>query len=794
MKLLHLSFAALGLVISLSSGFAQEKAADEPRSPALPPPKWLKVVDQGASDARLKGYMAPAGVKVEIIAEHPVVTNPVGISFADDGTLHVLEWRPDPNAKQQTETITYKDGSKHTSVTMKRTVKDVIKVLTDSQGKGVYDQAKVLLEEELPSSVLFHDGWLYVTGQGTVRRYKQSEAGGPYDNKEVIAREFGGVYHSQVSGLTLGNDGWLYITAGDADHHVVGSDSRRATVLRTGAVFRCRPDGSKMQVFALGFCNPYRDVAFDNAFNMFQVDNDRSKTGKFAGCRLMHVAEESDFGWRRRADSHAIDANRAADAGELPGKMPPLLKTGPGGPAGLLIYNEAYFPEHFRGLIYYPDVVRKLIRAYKVEPRDSTFKAIEEFEFLKSDDPLFRPCQMVAGPDGAIYVCDWRSDKFDADGKQGRIYRITWAGTDDHAAVEYRAKDSWAAIAKQSDEELLKTLASPNFSDRQRAQRKLVHHGERHRKALMQALDDTDLPAEAHIAAAGALQAFWNEDVEDLFISLMRAKDVGVRRLAVEYLALNAKPKDAKVSEALIRNLEEAEPSVRRAMYLALGRTGSAEAVDSLINAFKAESPKDVYLFDGLLRAIERLGKPGIEGLVAVSESGVDADRDKVYDAFLSLRTRPAAEAIPRLMKYPHLSIKQRSDLLRSYGNYLLDPPIAYEPLLDYAEKHPDEPPPVKIAVLEALQGTTLFSDEKTKVRCEKLAVSCLDTDNADLQKVAVTVLGQQPEGAKIVGERLAAKKLPRELQPQVVAALRKHADKDKDIARILDEILKDGK
>jgi len=61
------------------------------------------------------------------------------------------------------------------------------------------------------------------------------------------------------------------------------------------------------------------------------------------------------------------------EKGELPGKMPPMLKTGRGAPAGLLSYQGTGFPGFFRGLLIYPDVHRRLVRAYVVERAGSTF-------------------------------------------------------------------------------------------------------------------------------------------------------------------------------------------------------------------------------------------------------------------------------------------------------------------------------------------------------------------------------------------------------------------------------------
>jgi quinoprotein glucose dehydrogenase len=872
---------------------------NQQQSPTRPTPKWLKFKDQGDDDPRLKGYRTPEGIKVEIVAEAPTVVNPVGMTFANDGTPYVLEWRPDQgpnNFPESSLEFTYKDGSKHKVAVMTKNVKDVVKVLRDTKGKGVYDEAKVILEDELPSSILLHDGWLYLSGRGTVRRYKQSKPNGPFDVKEVVAQGFCGFHHHQVSGMTIGNDGWLYLTAGDDDNDVEGSDGSRATVLRTGVVFRCRPDGSKMQPFAMGFRNPYRDVAFDAAFNMFHADNDNEDGSKFTGCRLMHIAEGNDFGWRLKTGARCCvpDAARGAVFGELPGKVPPLIKTGRGAPAGLLIYNDTRFSDNYRGLIFYPDVFRKSIRAYKVEPEGASFVVSEEFEFMKSDDPLFRPCQMVLGPDGAMYVVDWRTDSGGAgrlwgDGEHGRIYRVTWAGTKDQPALEPRPIDSWAKIEKQEIADLLKTLESEDFSDRVVAQREIVKRGSEARPLLLKLLLDKQRPQRARIAALGALQSFWNDAVRKAFFEILQRGEPDLQRLAADGLGLNAAVGDEKVHVELLKHLGDEEPAVRRAVMLAMGRVNAPAAAGNLVRVLNDEgNVGDVR--DGLVRAIEYTGKPGVEELLLLADSGVAKDTILVARVFTMMRTRPAYEALPQIMMNEHLNAKQRAALMRSYNNYLLDPPISVEPALDYLIAHPsddvivrlaglevlstagvltsekaakwlleqldEDDPAVRLAVVKAVEDTRLTkaaprlvklaadgtrpaperlavvkalgklddraavpvlkeilrneelkTRETTNLRLEALhSLSALDADaavecattflgkkDAALQAAAVSILGGDAKGTKLVARLYLDGKLPRELLPEVSDALRKHAPKSEELAKLLTEVMKTG-
>jgi putative membrane-bound dehydrogenase-like protein len=738
------SIATIGLVLL---GVSLVPAADPPdkgptASPLRPGPTWLQIIDQGQNDPRLKGYFTPEGIKVEIVADAPVVINPVGMTFAEDGTPYVLEWRPSPGEAPKTlETVSYKDGSKRLLTTLKKGVKDAVKALRDSQSRGVYDQAEVVLEAELPSSILLHDGWIYLSGQGTVRRYKQSKPGGPYDIQEVIAQGFFGYGHQQVSGMSLGNDGWLTLTVGDDDAVVEGSDGSRAMALRTGAVFRCKPDGSKMQLFAQGLCNPYRDVAFDASFNLFHVDSESADGGKSIGCRLVHVAEGNDFGWRSKTGERRgiPDPVRAAVGGEAPGTVLPLLRTGRGSPAGLLIYNDTRFPVPYRGLLYYPDVFRQVIRAYKVEPLGATFEVTQEFEFMKSNDPLFRPCQVVLGPDGAMYVVDWRTDSGDfgqlsGDGRHGRIYRLSWAGTKEEPVLPPRGLDSWAKIAKLSDADLLNTLSAEDFSDRQKAQRELVRRGERILPALLKLVRDTRQPLPARIAALGASEAFWSAEVEGVVLLLLEDREADLRRLAADALSLNCQPQDKNAHDALLHALDDPNPAVKRALLLALGQINGPGAPDILANTLAFDEGKDRYPREGLVRAIEKLGPAGLERLLALADSGVQKDIDKVVEVVRGMRTRAAAETVPSLLANPHLSDRQRADLLRSFSNYLLDPPLDMGPALTYLEAHSDEAKVVKIAALEALVATGALRTERGQAWFQPL----LDTEDGEVRTAVI--------------------------------------------------------
>lgn len=727
---------------------AEEPAADDYRDYEFAPrpaPDWVRMIDQGDFHPDLAGLYTPAGVRVEVVASEPTVVNPVGMAFADDGTPYVLEWTfQEDRGRHVTYEVTFRDGTKATVNRMQKDVRDVLKTLHDTDGDGRYDSARVLMDDlEIPSGLLLHDGWIYLASLGHVVR-RRPAADGSWEEEEIV-RGLCGFHHHQASGLSLGHDGWLYITSGDDDNHGEGSDGSRATVLRTGAVFRCRPDGSQLTEFARGFRNPYRDVAWDAYYNMFHVDNDQEDGSKFQGVRLMHVQEGADYGWRLFPGTVCCrtDFVRGAVFGELPGKMPSLLKTGRGSPAGLLIYQGTAFPEYFHGLLIYPDVYRKLVRAYRVQRRGSTFRVTQQFELMRSDDGLFRPCQAVVGPDGAIYIVDWRTDsggagRLSGDGQHGRIYRLTWAGLPGSPEIPRQAMDAWSRLASADTEwlwELLKTTR--DFEVRRRAAQQLVRRAAQRpdavRDGLLQIVLDPKAAGPARATALGAACQLWNKQVEEAMIHLIDQQrverpsgrvffgdpDPEIRRLAADALARHATLQPAMVAY-LGHALTDEDPAARRARILMMGALGSRIPQDnyyrrvvpgSLLDALveEYEEPQwlrpDVFVLDAYVRALEMMEGNGIRAIVECLAD--EQEREMAVRLLEACRTRLAAtEGLDRVLRsdvVEQLRPDQVRRLIATYPRIQVEPPISAAAVAQYLQQHPDAPIDIQVAGLQAL-------------------------------------------------------------------------------------------
>lgn len=648
-------FLALVLFPPIHPILADSSSSREPR---LPTPDWVKTIDLGQQDPRLKGIQALEGVKVEILLESPAVTRPLAMTFAADGSLFVLEEQADPENPRR-----------------------AVKWLRDSTGKGVYDKADVILEKEPVSAILHHDGWLYWAGRQTVSRCRPGKAGGPWDTREIILKGFQSSPSAGITGLSIGPDGRLLIVTFDEGNSVLGSDGTLVSAFSKGNIFRFQPNGSRLELLAQGLRPGMGHLAYDTLGNGFLGLPGQNPVGPAT------VVEGVDLGWRGLARS--------------PGKSLVPSST------GILIYNDTQFPEKLRGLHYHACPVDHAVRAFRVGPSGSDFEYTEGFAFLQSSSADFRPAQLAVGPDGSILLLDYGSpDRYNS----GRIYRLSWQGTKEDPAIALRDPRSWSKIAYLKEPELIQALTSPDASIQEGAQRRLRLVGPdngRCRNALLELIKNPDTDENVRIAAIEVLPAFWNVDIQAYCEDHLLHGSTPVRRLTALMLGSNVQAGHPEVQATLVKALADDDLSVRRAVILAMGRLQAAGAASALVNALAFDDGKDFHLRASLVKALDRVGKPAVEQLLGLAESGVSKDLDRVVETVVDLQTPFAADALVRLLKYPHLKISQRASLIRSLSNHLIDPQFSIDPLLDYLLSRPVEASEIKQASLQVIAGAT---------------------------------------------------------------------------------------
>ena len=488
-----------------------------------------------------------------------------------------------------------------------------------------------------------------------------------------------------------------------------GSDGTRARVAGSGAVFRCRPDGSQLECLSLGLCSPQGGPALDKDFHLFQLDGADARADSQR--HLLHIAEGSDFGFRQAPGSNrgCNDGARRICLKDLPGEMAPIYSTERADSSGGCILSDSSFPPFMQEQFLCPDSTGQGVRAFKLDRRDSSFAVTEEFNFVTSKDPSFRPWQVFAGPDGAVYVTERPMAQTDsnqtATKREARLYRLSWEGGPAHPALPTRPLASWSRFVSQGGTDLVKSLGAADFGDRRVAQLELMRRGAINKAALIQAVRKAELPIDARMLALGALASMWDEQIKAVLIQMATDDDAQLRRLAAECLGRNSPKLDPAVQEALLFVLADAEPASRRSVALAMARVAAPDAADCLTTALTFDIGSDPYLRDGLVRALERLGKPGLERLLALANSGEPDRLELAIASWSALRAPLAIELLPQLLSNPHLHTEQRVRLVRSLARFQKMRPNDFLSILRSLAEQAPRDPEVWIAVLDVARS-----------------------------------------------------------------------------------------
>ncbi len=263
-------------------------------------------------------------VEIRLFAESPQIVTPTDVDVDHLGRV----WAIESNTHFRPAGYTG-----HSS--------DRVLVFYDDDHDGKADRIETFADGfvyAMSLAVRFGDG-VYVATRNEVFHLTDADGDGKADRRRVILRlDTAGDYpHNGLAGFAFDGLGFLYVGLGEnlgAAYRLIGTDGRTLSGGgEGGSIFRCRPDGSDLTLWATGFWNPHASCV-DGFGRMFTVDNDPDDRPP---CRMLHIIPGGDYGYRFRNGRRGIHPFTAWD-GELPGTLPMVSGTGEA-PCGIVAYE-----------------------------------------------------------------------------------------------------------------------------------------------------------------------------------------------------------------------------------------------------------------------------------------------------------------------------------------------------------------------------------------------------------------------------------------------------------------------
>ncbi len=583
-------------------------------------------------------------LRIEALCTTPEIEAPATVAAAPDGSFYV---GCDP---------------RDTRLNTKEPVCTVIRY--SSMGT---EKKRTVFAEKLysPAGSLWHDGWLYVIHDPLMSRFKDTDGDGVADVREDLITNLGmmpgeGINDHVVSGLTLGMDGFFYISVGDRGIHKARSTREVQAAEKTGkaapelsmeggGVIRCRPDGTQMEIFSTGTRN-HLSVLLDAEDNVFTRDNTDDGNGWWS--RVTHHVEGGYYGYPydyQSAPNNGVTApsdqtkatarggkggftpggskatagQQAMDSAEVSAPiaarpfLPAMADFGGGSPTGGVCYLSDGLPEQYRGKLFFSEWGKSGLFVTEVVRDGATFKLVKDTPLVQTDGKVdFRPLEVSIANDGSLLIADWGWGGWKADRKAGTIWRLSWP----EAKPAARLLDESKATA----EELTAALGHVDRGQRLRAQWELAKRNEDtmpvatssaattlQRLHALWALEDR-FKSHIHAAKAGLPGAGASNPPFDQIVRGAHTRKEGVLLVqAVRALGQSGRFQAAELMDA-------ADLELRRHAVTALGRSvePDAELASTLVRAFADEDP---WIRSAAAAAFRR---PEITDLVAHQLSG----------------------------------------------------------------------------------------------------------------------------------------------------------------------------
>jgi putative heme-binding domain-containing protein len=578
-------------------------------------------------DKALNNFRLPDDLIMDLILSEPDIVQPVELSFDHRGRLWVVQYHQYP----------YPLGLKVTSVDNFLRVRfdkvpvappgglkgaDKISIFEDTDGNGTYDKSTVAIEGlNIATSVLTGRGKIWVLNPPYLLSYDDFDSDGLPDGEPKVHLSGFGLEdtHAVANSLRWGPDGWLYGAQGSTTTANISSSVSKNIAFSGQVIWRYNIDTKVFEVFAEGGGNTF-NVEFDSKGRLYSGNNgsDRGPYYKQGGY------------YPRSLGKHGPYTNPYTfgnlDNMELEGEKIRFTHS-------LIRYEGGELPEVYEGKMIAVNPLLNYVQLSRFEPKGSSFKNIDERKIIETNDHWFRPVNIKAGPDGAVYIADWYDSRLShVDPRDtwhkssGRIYRL-------------RAKGSKTAfpsfdLSKLTNSQLIEQLGNKNKWFRQQT---LLQFANRKDKSIVPRLIDilkSDNP-QLSLEALWAINASGGFNDELARIGLSHS-DKYVREWTVRLIGDKRKISSAIAQKLATMAAIESSSSVRSQLAATAKRISGIYAIPILKNLIKNHDDSDDPDIPLLIWwAVESKSESDRDAMISVFEDKVIWQRKLVQEFLL---------------------------------------------------------------------------------------------------------------------------------------------------------------
>jgi putative membrane-bound dehydrogenase-like protein len=579
---------------ALTAGVLVADDAALPRVPATEPA------------AAEKTFKVQDGFRMELIASEPLVTDPVAITYDENGLAYVVEMNDYP----------YTDAATHQAWKENTTDKAIgkVRVLEDTDGDGKYDKSYIFADNlSWPTGIAFWKGGVFVTATPDIWYFKDTNGDHKADEKRKVFTGFR-KYNVQavINNPIWGLDHKLYVAgSGNGGDVMPGEKTGEKPIKLNRNDFAIDPITEKFELipggarfgntfdewgnrFICNIRNPAQHVVFDTRYlarNPYFALPTAIYDSAPAGDNLPVYRISALEPWRELRAKQWTEQNHKVPRSEL---IAGGVFTSA---SGLTVYRGGAYPEKYRGQAFLGEVANNVVYRQTLTPSGTTFKAEHadaKVEFVASTDTWFRPVNFANAPDGTLHILDMYREviehpwsipddihaKLDLQSgrDRGRIYRLAPPGFKVPKAPQ---------LGKATTGELVAALAGSSAWTRETAHRLIFERQDKAAAEPLRNLLATSKDPVTRLHALWSLQGLATLDEKDLLLALADSS-AGIRENAIR-IAEPLIAKSTALFDAVRDRSGDADLRVRYQVALSLGgfetrKTASALAEIAMKN------------------------------------------------------------------------------------------------------------------------------------------------------------------------------------------------------------------